>query len=122
MPPQAHVTSLRVWVDGHGVVHRIGLGFESVSEVYPVSADNARRKADGTIVVTMPSKFMAGQLRAKLKEAPGHQHMIIRVAPHGSAAPHREVAVTALTVTFSGIGQPQRITPPRHAIQQYGRG
>jgi len=121
--PQAHVTSLRVWVDGHGVVHRIGLSFESISEVYPVSADNARRKADGTIIVTVPNKTMAAQLRAKLKKASNAPHMIIRVAPHGPAsAPHREVQVTALTVTFSGIGQPQRITPPRHAIQQYGRG
>jgi hypothetical protein len=32
------------------------------------------------------------------------------------------VQVTALTVTFSGIGQPQRITPPAHALRQYGRG
>jgi hypothetical protein len=120
--PQAHVTSLRVWVDGHGVVHRIGLGFESSSEVYPASAWNERRKADGTIIVTVPTKAMAAQLRAKLKKASNHPHMIIRVAPPGSAAPHREVQVTALTVTFSGIGQPQHITPPRHAIQQYGRG
>jgi len=123
--PQAHVTSLRVWVDGHGVVHRIGLGFESISKVYSLSVDNARRKADGTVIVTVPNKAMAAQLRArlKLKKASNSPHMIIRVAPHGSATtPHREVAVTALTVTFSGIGQPQRITPPRHAIQQYGRG
>jgi len=123
--PAAHVTSLRVWVDGHGVVHRIGLGFESVSEVYPVSAWNARRKADGTIIVTVPSKAMAAQLqlRAKLKKASNSPHMIIRIAPRTSAnAPHREVQATALTVTFSGIGQPQHITPPRHAIQQYGRG
>jgi hypothetical protein len=48
--------------------------------------------------------------------------VIIRIAPHGSGAPHREVQVTALTVTFSGIGQPQHITVPPHAIQQYGRG
>jgi hypothetical protein len=120
--PQAHVTSLRVWVDGHGVVHRIGLGFESVREVYSVSVDNARHKADGTIIITVPNKTMAAQLRARLKKASTHPHMIIRIAPHGSAASHREVQVTTLTVTFSGIGQPQHITAPRHAIQQYGRG
>ena len=123
--PGAHVTSLRVWVDGHGVVHRIGLGFESVSEVYALSVDNARQKADGTIIVTVPNKAMAAQLqlRAKLKKSRNSPHMIIRIAPRSPAnAPHREVQATALTVTFSGIGQPQRITPPRHAIQQYGRG
>jgi hypothetical protein len=32
------------------------------------------------------------------------------------------VQVTALTVAFSGIGQPQHITAPAHAIAQYGRG
>jgi hypothetical protein len=120
--PQAHVTSLRVWVDGHGVVHRIGLAFESTSEVYPRSAYNVRRKTDGTLIVTVPNKAMAAQLQAKLKKATNPPHMIIRIAPPGSAPPHRQVQVTALTVTFSGIGQPQRITPPRHAIQQYARG
>jgi hypothetical protein len=30
--------------------------------------------------------------------------------------------VTGLTVAFSGIGKPQRIAAPAHAIAQYGRG
>jgi hypothetical protein len=40
----------------------------------------------------------------------------------GSGAVRHETQITALTVSFSGIGQPQRITAPRHAIQQYGQG
>jgi hypothetical protein len=32
------------------------------------------------------------------------------------------VQVTALTVVFSGIGQPQHIAAPARAIAQYGRG
>ena len=47
--------------------------------------------------------------------------MIIRIARH-PAAPHREVQVNRLTVTFSAIGQRQRITAPAHAIPVYGRG
>ena len=66
--------------------------------------------------------YMAAALRAKLKRAPARQHMVIRIAPAGAGAPHREVQVTALTVRFSGIGQPQRITAPAHAIAQYSRG
>jgi hypothetical protein len=108
-------------VDGHGVVHRISLGFETIREVYPFSVDNLRQRGDGTFILTVPSKFLAAHLRARLKKVHGHR-VIIRVAPGGSATAHREVQVTALTVTFSGIGQPQHITAPRHAIQQYGRG
>ena len=59
--------------------------------------------------------------KAKLKKAHGAPRMIIRIARH-PVVPHHEVQVTALTVTFSGIGQPQRITAPAHAIAQYGRG
>jgi len=32
------------------------------------------------------------------------------------------VQVNRLTVTFSAIGQPRRITAPAHAIPVYGRG
>jgi hypothetical protein len=32
------------------------------------------------------------------------------------------VQVNRPTVTFSAIGQPQRITAPAHAIQVYGQG
>jgi hypothetical protein len=50
--------------------------------------------------------------------------MIIRIAPPGTgaAAPHREVQITTLMVAFSGIGKPQHITAPAHAIGEYGRG
>jgi hypothetical protein len=48
--------------------------------------------------------------------------IIIHIAPPGSGAPHREVQVNRLTVTFSAIGQPQRITAPAHAIPVYGHG
>ncbi len=54
--------------------------------------------------------------------ARGGRRIVIRVAPPGSGAPHREVQVTRLTVTFSRIGQPQRITAPAHAIPVYGQG
>jgi hypothetical protein len=81
-----------------------------------------RRTRHGHLIFTVPDKAMAARLRAKLKRAPAREHAIVRIAPPGAGAPHREVQVTALTVTFSGIGQTQHITAPAHAIQQYGRG
>jgi len=117
-----HVTSLEVWVDGHGVVHRLSLTSAQINEIYPVSADNVRKRPDGRLIFTVPNRAMAAQMRARLKRAPHWEHWTIRIAPPGSGAPRRQVQVSRLTVTFSAIGQPQHITAPRHAIQQYGRG
>jgi len=122
LQPSAHVTALEVWVDGHSVVHRLSLTAEAISKVYPIGAYNVRHRAHGPLIVTVPDKAMAAKLKGKLHTQPGGTRVIIRVAPPGSGAPHREVQVTALTVTFSGIGQPQRIIAPAHAIAQYGRG
>jgi hypothetical protein len=109
-------------VDGRGVVHRLSLTSEQVSEHWPLSAENVRHRPHGPIIITMPNKAMAASMRAKLHQGHGAPRMIVRVAPPGSGAPHREVQVTRLTVTFSAIGQPQRITAPAHAIPVYGRG
>jgi hypothetical protein len=122
LQPGAHVTALEVWVDGHSVVHRLSLTAETVHTVYPVSMYNVRKTRHGRLIFTVPDQAMAAALRAKLKRGPAWQHWTIRVAPHGAGAPHREMQVTGLTVAFSGIGQPQRIAAPAHAIAQYGRG
>jgi hypothetical protein len=125
LAPLGRVTSLEVWVDGHGVVRRMALTSVQTSLVYPARADSARRKADGTIILTLPNKAMAANMRAKLKKATGaagRPRVIIRIAHPGFGPPHRQSQVTAVTVSFSGIGRPQRIVAPAHAIQQYGRG
>ncbi|HET7243501.1 MAG TPA: hypothetical protein VFJ07_01600 [Streptosporangiaceae bacterium] len=122
LQPGAPVTALEVWVDGHNVVHRLSLTAQTINTVYPAASYNVRRTRHGRLIVTVPNKAMAAQLQVKLKKAHTRLHMTIRIAPPGAAAPRHEVQVTALTVTFSGIGQPQRITAPAHAIAQYGRG
>jgi len=122
LPSGARVTALEVWVDGHGVVHRLSVAAQTIHTVYPIGAENVRKTRDGRLIFTVPDKEMAAALRAKLKRGPAWQHWTVRVAPPGAGAPHREVQVSAVTVTFSGIGQPQRITAPAHAIAQYGRG
>jgi hypothetical protein len=121
LQPGAHVTALEVWVDGHSVVHRLSLTAQTINTVYPIGSYNIRRTRHGRLIVTVPDKAMAATLWAKLKSARA-KRMIIRVAPPGAGVPRHEVQVTALTVTFSGIGQPQHIIAPAHAIAQYGRG
>ena len=120
--PGRHVTSLEVWVDGRGVVHRLGLTSVATSKAYSISAENFHHGRHGSLIFTVPDKAIAAKLKAKLYKAPGGRRIIIRVAPRGSGAAHREVQVTRLTVTFSAIGQPQRITAPAHAISVYGQG
>ena len=116
------VLSLEVWVDGHGVVRRLSLTSEQIHKVWAVSAYNVRHRSHGQLIFTVPNKAIAAQLKGKLHRAHGAPRIIIRVAPPGSGAPRREVQVSRLTVTFSAIGQPQRITAPAHAVPVYGRG
>ena len=120
--PGPHVTSLVVWVDRHGVVRRLSLTSVATHKVWSASAYNMRHKPHGPLIITVPNEAIAAKLKGKLHRAPGEPRIIIRIAPPGSGAAHREVQVTRLTVTFSAIGQPQRITAPAHAIQIYGQG
>jgi hypothetical protein len=122
LQPGAHVTALEVWVDGHNVVHRLSLTAQTTTTVYPPGTEYVLHKAHGPLIFIVPNQAMAAQLRARLKKGHHNPPIIIRVHPRPVAAPHREVQVSAVTVTFSGIGQPQRITAPAHAINQYGRG
>ncbi len=122
LQPGSRVTALEVWVDGRSVLHRLSLTAEAVHTVYPTGMYNVRKTRAGRLIFTVPDKALATALRTKLKRGPAWQHWVIRIAPPGAGTPHREVQVTALTVAFSGIGQPQHIAAPAHAIAQYGRG
>jgi hypothetical protein len=116
------VTSLEVWVDGRGVVHRLSLTSEQVIMRYPAGAYNFRIRPGGPLIYTVPTKVIAAQLRAKLHKIHGGRRVRIVVATPGYRAPRRTVQVSRLTVTFSAIGQPQRITVPAHSTPVYGRG
>ena len=122
LQPGAHVTALDVWVDGHSVVHRLSLTAQTTTTVYPPGTEYVRHRAHGPLIFIVPNQAMAAQLRARLHKGHGNPRIIIRVHPRLVAPPHHEVQVAAVTVTFSGIGQPQHITAPAHAIDQYGRG
>jgi hypothetical protein len=103
-------------------MHRLSLTSVQISKRWSVSAYNVRHRAHGPLIFTVPNKAIAAKLKGKLHRAPGAPRIIIRIAPPGSGAPRREVQVSRLTVTFSAIGQPQRITAPAHSTPVYGRG
>src|SRR5262249_37218234 len=113
------VTSLEDLGDGRGGGHRVSLTSQQMGNVCPPRAENLRSKPHGPLIYTVPNNAMAAKLKARLHAAPGGRRIVIRVAPPGSGAPHREVQVNRLTVTFSAIGQPQRITAPAHSIPVY---
>jgi hypothetical protein len=120
--PGSHLTSLEVWVDGHGVVHRMSLALRYVMTAYSLARLPGVK---GQRVLLAPDRAAAAKLRASLKHKQVKIYgarIIVRVAPHRPGSVHREVQVTALTVTFSHIGQPQRITAPAHAIPVFGQG
>jgi hypothetical protein len=119
--PGERVTALEVWVDGHGVVHRISLTARQDMAVYQLGPLVHTR--GGGRVIYAPNRASFRHLRAKLKKAGlTGQPIQVRMAKHGTVEVRHEVQVTALTVTFSGIGLPQHITAPPHAIASYGRG
>jgi hypothetical protein len=122
--PGTHVTSLEVWVDGHGVVHRIGLEFKVITTVWHMSYLHQERGHKPIEIVIVQNNAAKRELEARMRLAKARApfRVIVRVAPLQPDAAQRQVQLTTLTVTFSGIGQPQRITAPRHAIQQYGHG
>jgi hypothetical protein len=118
--PGSRVISLEVWVDGHGVVHRMSFGLRYVQTVWSVSRLAGPK---GQRVLLAPNRATAAKMRASLKKAKlNGKRIIVRVAGHSPGSTHREVQVTTLTVTFSQIGQPQRITAPAHAIAVFGQG
>lgn len=112
------LTSLEVWVDGHSVVHRIALtersfilGFGSVSH----GTGHGRSRE----VVYVPNRALLRSLRAAQAKAPPRRRQIIRLAPRGDRpAP----TITTTTVTFSHIGQPQRIAVPAGRLPIYNAG
>lgn len=116
--PGGHVTALTVWVDGHDVVRLVDAATRSVS----MSSGAAYKKAaNGHVTILVPDEAVLKRFRARLaKKNP--EHMSVRIDHHLRATHHREVQLSMVSVAFSGIGQPQHITAPKHSVAVYGRG
>jgi hypothetical protein len=113
------VVSLEVWADRQQVVHRMAITFRGTERVdtgKPVSKAATRelRQAEGAW------RKLLRQYRQTGKRAPASvwnaaQNRVLQAQQHAVQI-RPETAVTEVTLTYSGIGQPQRITAPRHTI------
>jgi hypothetical protein len=117
--PGAHLTQVTVWVDGHNVVHQMALQARETGTVDPIYLKKA---ADGALELLVPSKAYLKEARASARKSRGHQHVTVRVDPSLPATIRHYVQVTSVTTTFTGIGMPQVITAPRHAVPIYSQG
>jgi hypothetical protein len=119
------IVSLDVWADQHQIVYRLEVTFRGTVRVdtgKPVSqaatrelrrAEDVWRKLRRHYQQT-GKRGPAGQWFAAWNRVSQDQQHLDRI--------RRETAVTEATLTYSGIGQPQRITAPRHTIPDSALG
>jgi hypothetical protein len=98
---------LDVWVDGHGVVRQMNM-----TGTEPVCATRFSPK-------NPPQRTRPDTIRSLIET--GRCKMWI-LARNGRPGTTIQLQVSSLAVTFSGIGQPQVIPVPAHAIPIYGLG
>jgi len=113
------VGSLEVWVDGHGVVHRMAFTFRARGRIMvstPVSKEAlaAYRQAERALLHVQFSYVRPGSrvLKSQVKMAVRRSREALRHA----FPVLRGYQVTSTTVIFTAIGQPQLISAPRNAI------
>jgi hypothetical protein len=127
--PGGHVMALTAWVDGHDVVRMMHatLKLTAAAPSWVVEHSHGRQ------VLVTPDKATAAYLRSALAKKraamakrgiahSGGDNVSVRFDPHLRVSSHRPVQLTTVSVTFSGIGQPQRITAPRHSVSSFLRG
>ncbi len=121
--PSGTIGALTIWVDGNGVVRQV-----TVTGTEPVRVGML---APGAGVRRRLTQFLAGvrnlQKREHLAPAQAMQRMKFSVYVRILLRHHLEIirteaSVTTMTIRFTGIGQPQVISAPAHAIRVYGRG
>jgi hypothetical protein len=111
------LASLDVWVDSHGVVHQMSMtGTESVA-VTTFSPKHPGQR----VKLTGPASHDVRLVTTRDLIAAGRSKMWI-LARNGRPSTTVQLQVSSLVVTFSGIGQPQVIPVPAHAIPTYGLG
>jgi hypothetical protein len=118
--PGGRPTSLTVWVDGHDVVRLMDAMLRSAS----TSSSGAvfRKDSHGHVTILVPNQALLKKYRAILAKKNNPEHIVVRIGHHLRPTTHHEVQVTALSVTFSDIGQPQHIVAPKHSVGVFGRG
>ena len=113
------VVSLDVWADRHQVVHRMAITFRGTERVdtgKPVSQARTRelRQAESTWRKLLHHYQRTGKRGPASVWNAAHNRVL--QAMQNAVQIRPETAVTEVTLTYSGIGQPQRITAPRPTI------
>ncbi len=118
-PGALPVVSLEVWADRHQVVHRMAITFRGTMKVdtgKPVSKAATRelRRAESAWR-TLFHRYQRTGKRGPLSVWDATRNRV-QQAQQNAVQIRREIDVTEVTLAYSGIGQPQHITAPRHAI------
>ncbi len=112
--PGERVTSMEVWVDRRGVVHRMSFSLEQTVFVAPLRTLPGRLKHPITRMGYASTLQKVERLVRMSRK---------RAAENRAAGAGRpEVEVTLYTVSFLDIGQRQLITAPAHSIPVYALG
>jgi hypothetical protein len=112
--PGEQITSLEIWVDREGIVHRMSISLRQTMVVYALGS------LPGKLRLLIRSGARAITLQ-KIEVLLRHD----RLRPGqraGANGGRRVVQVTQLTVSFLDIGQRQLITAPTHSIPVYALG
>jgi len=113
------VESLEVWADRHQVVHRMAITFRGTEKVdtgKPVSKARTRelRRAESTWRKLLHQYQRTGKRGPATVWNAAHNRVL--QAMQNAVQIRPETAVTEVTLSYSGIGQPQHVTAPRHTI------
>jgi len=120
--PPGRLTSLNVWADSSGVVHRMSLTTTqaiSVGVLNPVQVQKGRHVDPASY----RSKIAAIRrwLRREARKLSGKGLIEFRVGP-GKPGVTTQIQSTSMVVNFLDIGQPQVIMVPIHAYLVHGLG
>ena len=121
--PAGTISALTIWVDGRGVVRQVMVTGTQVERI-------------GMLVAGAAAGRKLTQFQARVRDLERRDHLAPAQAMmrEKSSVLGRELRkehlvgvrteadVTTMTIRFTGIGQPQVIEAPAHAILTYGRG
>jgi hypothetical protein len=121
--PAGTITALTIWVDGRGVVRQVmvtGTQTERVGMLVRGQAAGRKLAQFQARVRDLEKRYHLAPAQAIMREKSSVLGRAIR--EEHLVGTKTEADVTTMTIRFTGIGQPQVIKAPAHAIKVYGRG
>ena len=121
--PAGTISALTIWVDGRGVVRQVmvtGTQTERVGMLVSGSAAGRKLSQFQARVHYLEKRDHLAPAQAIMREKSSVLGRELR--KEHLVGLKTEADVTTMTIRFTGIGQPQVIKAPAHAILTYGRG